>query len=266
MNAVSLRTASRKTGVWVFVIVVALFLFAPVVVVILFAFNGQNSTVALHGFSLQWFRSLPSNSPLMSAFGNTAQAAVSTVVIDEVIALPAALALARGGVRVRSVLRSFFSVTIIVPGLIVGVALIAFFSRTPYNLGLATLVLGHVLVTFPIVLLVLLARLERLDMTVIAAARDAGAGAFMAFRRVLLPLILPAIIGSALIAAAWSIDEFNISLFTNGGAVTVPVYLYSQLTKFGATPTFNATATIMIVVNVAAIIAASRFVRLTDLR
>lgn len=244
-----------------FLLLTALFLFAPVVIVVLFAFNSSASSVEFGGFSLRWFRDLFANDAFMSAFGNTLKSAVLTVIIVEILALPAAVMMARAGIRVRNMLQTLFNVTIIVPGLIIGVALIATLNNLPIKLGLGTVVLGHVLVAFPLVLMILLARLERMDMSVISAARDLGASAPVAYRRVFLPLILPSLVGAGLIAAAWSIDEFIITLFTNGGTVTVPVYLYTLLTKYGATPEFNAAATLILVINLAAIVTAYRFVK-----
>jgi spermidine/putrescine transport system permease protein len=93
----------------------------------------------------------------------------------------------------------------------------------------------------PVVILIVGARLERLDMTVIEAARDCGAAALVAFRRILAPQIAPALIGSGLLAAAWSLDEFAITLLTNGGTTTVPVYIFG-LFRFGIIPAINAIA------------------------
>ena len=251
---------------WAFVGALLLFLFLPVITVVLFAFNSANSTSSFDSFSLTWFDSLRHNDDFWQAFGNTAKAAVLTVCIDELIAIPAALALVRRGVRVKAILSSVLTIPLAVPGLVLGIALISLIGRMQLTLGLTTVVLGHVLVTFPIVVFVLMARLERLDLSVVAAARDLGAGGATAFRRVLLPLLLPAVIGSGLLAAAWSIDEFMVTLFTNGGTVTLPVYLYGQIAKHGATPAFNAIATLMLSLTIATTVIAGRFVRVADLR
>jgi len=258
----------RTSGIasWTFIGLVLVFLFLPVVTVVLFAFNSVNSTSSFASFSLRWFESLRHNEAFWQAFGNTAKAALLTVVIDELIAIPAAIALASRGVRAKALIASALSVSLVVPGLVLGIALISLVSRMQLTLGLSTVVMGHVIVTFPIVVFVLVARLERLDLSVVSAARDLGASGPTAFRRVMFPLLLPAVVGSAMLAAAWSIDEFLVTLFTNGGAVTLPVYLYGQLAKYGATPSFNAIAACMIVLTVAATLIAGRFVRVTDLR
>jgi spermidine/putrescine transport system permease protein len=251
---------------WFFVVLVLVFLFLPVVTVVLFAFNAQDSTSSFAGFSVRWFAALGSNAPFRSALLNTLKAAVLTASIDVVLAYPTALGLVRLRPRARAALATTFAVPILVPGLILGVALISLISRLPITLGLTTVVIGHVLVTFPIVVYIYLARLERLDLSVVDAARDLGAGWATANRRVLVPMMLPAIVGASLLAAAWSIDEFLVTLFTNGGTVTLPIYLFGQLQHYGVTPAFNAVAAIMIAISVLATLVASRFVRVTDLR
>jgi spermidine/putrescine transport system permease protein len=132
-----------------------------------------------------------------------------------------------------------------VPGLILGVALLVFFSKIEMRLSMTTVVIGHVLVTLPLMILILSARMERLDPALIEAARDLGAGSWTAFRRILLPMIAPALIAGGLLVIAFSLDEFIITLFTNGGTTTVPVLIFALLRR-GLDPSVNAIATLLL--------------------
>lgn len=250
---------------WIFVGLVLVFLFAPVVVVVLFAFNGQNSTGALSGFSLNWFKEVYSSSAFQSAFGNSLKAAGATAVIDVVLGTAAALGLQRVGVKVRAAASGLVLMPIVTPGLFVGIALTLFMSKVSFSLGLQAVIVGHVLITLPFVILIVAARLERFDMSMVEAARDGGATAFGAFRRILLPHIAPALVGGALLAAAASLDEFIITLWTNGGSVTVPIYIFGEA-RFGLNPTINAIATTLLAITTLLVVIASRLVSVTDIR
>jgi spermidine/putrescine transport system permease protein len=250
---------------WAFVGLVVAFLFAPVVVVVLFAFNGQNSTGTLSGLSLQWFQRIYSNPQFQYAFGNTLKAAAATAVIAVIVGTAAALGLHRVGVRVRAVASGALLMPIITPGLFVGIALTLFMSKVHIPLGLPAVVIGHVLITLPLVVLIVAARIERFDMSMLEAARDGGATAFGAFRRILLPHIAPALVGGALLAAAVSLDEFIITLWTNAGSVTVPIYIFGEA-RFGLNPTINAIATTLLAITTFLVVIASRLVSVTDIR
>lgn len=247
---------------WPWIAIVAavlLFLFIPAVVVVLFAFNSSNSTSNFAGFSTRWFSAVFERDEYMTALENSLQAAVWTAAIDVVAGVGAALALTRLPRRVTSFLGGFFLVPIMVPGLILGVALLVFFSKIDLRLSMTTVVIGHVLVTMPLMVLILAARLERLDPAVMEAARDLGAGGWTAFRRILLPMIAPALIAGALLVVAFSLDEFIITLFTNGGTTTVPVLIFALLRR-GLDPSVNAIATLLLALTTLLGVIAARIV------
>jgi spermidine/putrescine transport system permease protein len=182
----------------------------------------------------------------MSALENSLIAALWTVGFDLLAGLGAAIVLTRLPRRVSTVLSSAFLIPIMVPGLILGVALLVFFSRLDVQLSMTTVVIGHVLVTLPLMILVVGARVERLDPALIDAARDLGASGWTAFRRITLPMIAPALIAGALLVFAFSLDEFIITLFTNGGTTTVPVLIFALLRR-GLDPSVNAIATLLLI-------------------
>jgi spermidine/putrescine transport system permease protein len=258
---------SRRSSLpWAIAVTVILaFLFAPVVIVVLFSFNsGQTVSPPLEGLSLEWYRSLFESDVYRQAIGHSAVAALCTVVVSSVIGTLGALGLQRTGARVRGLVGGLALLPLIIPWLFTGVALLVFFSRTGVELSMATVVVGHVVVTAPVVLLVVAARLARLDPNVAAAARDLGASAWQTFGKITLPQIAPALIGAALLSAATSIDEFVITLFTNGGVQTVPIVIYSSL-RTGIDPQVNAVASIMILLTFGLTLVASRFVSTSEL-
>jgi spermidine/putrescine transport system permease protein len=238
-----------KARRWPWIALVAgvlLFLFIPAVVVVLFAFNSSDSTSEFAGFSTRWFSSVFENSEYMSALENSLIAAAWTTVFDVVAGVGAALVLVRLPRRLTTVLSSAFLIPIMVPGLILGVALLVFFAKIEMRLLMTTVVIGHVLVTMPLMILIVSARLERLDPALIEAARDLGASGFTAFRRILLPMIAPALIAGGLLVFAFSLDEFIVTLFTNGGTTTVPVLIFALLRR-GLDPSVNAIATLLLI-------------------
>jgi ABC-type spermidine/putrescine transport system permease subunit II len=153
----------------------------------------------------------------------------------------------RSRLRFRSALRVAFTVPIMIPGVLIGVSLLSFFSNV-LNLQLTTqtAVIGQSIYTTPYVLLIVAARLEGFDRGLERAASDLGANAFQRFRRIVLPLIGPAIFAGSLFAFTMSLDEFVITYFIIGAQITLPIYIYTQI-KFGITPAINAVATILIV-------------------
>jgi ABC-type spermidine/putrescine transport system permease subunit II len=251
---------------WILLVAaVLLFLFTPALLVVLFAFNATDSTSSFGGFSTRWFSAVFSNDEYMQALGNSAIAAFWTALFDVLAGTAAALALTRLPRRYLSVFSSLYLIPVMVPGLMLGVALLVFFSRLDLPLSMTTVVIGHILITLPLVILVIGARLERLDLSVLDAARDLGASGWTAFRRILLPLIAPALAGSALIAIAWSLDEFIVTLFTNGGTPTVPVLIFTLLRR-GLDPSVNALAALLLGATMILGVITARLVSLRDLR
>ena len=193
---------------------------------------------------------------------NSAVAAIATVVFVVVVGT-AAFALSRQPRSLASAMSTLIVTPLIVPGLFLGVALLSFVTRMGIETSLVTIVIGHSLVTLPIVFLVLRARISGLDFAVIEAARDLGASAPQAFMKVMLPALAPALVGAALLVAAWSFDEFVITLFTNGGDITVPVLIYSRLRQ-GVDPSINAIASIVIAMTIVAAAIAGRLISSKD--
>jgi spermidine/putrescine transport system permease protein len=257
-------TRRAQTASWLFVAAMMIFLFAPVLVVVAFSFNSTPSTsLPLEGLSLRWYEQVFDDPLYVEALVNSALAAIGTAVTSVVIGTAAAIGLARRRSRVTGALSAVILAPLMLPGLFIGVALLSFASRVGFDLSLLTVIAGHVVITLPLVVLIVSARLAQLDWEVVEAARDLGASGPAAFRRVVLPAILPAVIGAGLMALAWSADELIITLFTNGGDTTVPV-LVLGLARRELDPSINAVASLILASTVIATVVAMRFVSPKD--
>jgi spermidine/putrescine transport system permease protein len=147
---------------------------------------------------------------------------------------------------------------IALPGLLLGVSLLSFFNWLHVQLSLWTVIVGHVLLTLPFVVLVMMSRLTGFDRSLEDAARDLGASAFDTFRHVTFPLIRPSVIGSALLVVALSLDEFIVTFFTIGPENTLPIVIWGQMRQ-GVSPTVNAISTIMLVTTLVLVLVVRRF-------
>jgi ABC-type spermidine/putrescine transport system permease subunit II len=228
------------------VLAVLVFLFAPVAVVVLFSFNDVPSTgLPFRGFSLRWYRAAFEDPLFRDSLRNSVVVAGATAAFVVLVGVNAAFAIARRPSRLARAFAGLVTTPLILPGLFLGVALLSFFDAVGLRLSLFTVFLGHALVTLPFVVLIVAARLERFDRSIIDAARDLGAGPFRAFTDVVLPLVAPAIVGAALIAIAWSFDEFIVTFFTIGGGSTLPIMIWGKLRR-GIDPSVNAIASVIL--------------------
>jgi spermidine/putrescine transport system permease protein len=248
----------RRTRIlsWTLVISLGLFLFAPVLVVVLFSFNSRPSTsLPFAGFSLNWYRVAFENQLFRLSLRNSAVVAAITGLIVAVIGANASFALTRRRSRLLNFFSSFVTTPLIVPGLFLGVALLSFFDVVGFTRSLTTVIISHTLITLPFVVLIVNARLMRFDRSIEEAARDLGATPVQAFVKIVFPLVRPALIGAILIAIAWSFDEFIVTFFTVGGQGTLPIMIWGMLRR-GIDPSVNAIASTILGTTVIATIAA----------
>lgn len=225
-----------------------LFLYVPVFLLILFSFNESAAgSLPFTGLTLKWYRDLLADFLVINAFWTSLKVALAASILSTIIGTAAAFPMARLAFRFKEMLRIIFTLPIMVPGLLIGIALLIFFSSwLDLNLSLVTVIIGHVVFTTPFVVLVVTARLLDFDYRLEWAAADLGATPFQTFRQVTFPLIFPGVLAGALFAFTLSLDEFIITFFTIGPQSTLPMYIFSQV-KFGITPKINALATILFV-------------------
>lgn len=229
-------------------LVMLVFLYLPIAFMILFSF-GESRTPGLpfRGPTLHWYEEMVSNGILLQAVWNSLLVAAVATTLATVIGTMAAFPLVRGGIRFPGAARILFTMPIMLPGALIGVALLIFFSRVlDVDLSFWTVVAGHLVFTTPYVVLIVGARLQGFDRMLEWAAADLGASPVRVLRHIVLPLIAPAIMAGALISITLSIDEFVITFFTVGPQLTLPIYIFTQI-KFGVTPEVNAVATVLMV-------------------
>lgn len=229
-------------------LIVIAFLYLPIAFLILFSFE-DSRTIGLPwaGFSTRWYEGLPQNPQLLQAVGNSIMVAVAVAILATVIGTMAAFPLVRAGLRFPNAVRILVTMPIMLPGILIGIALLIFLTRVfGLQLSLLTVVLGHLVFTTPYVILIVAARLQGFDRALEWAAADLGASPPRALREVVLPLIAPAVMAGALITVTLSIDEFITTFFLIGPQLTLPIYIYTQI-KFGVTPEVNAMATVLLI-------------------
>lgn len=236
------------------------FLYIPLVVVVLFAFNGgSNLNWPIQGLSFRWFNQIFADAAFRAAFIASAEASLVVAVVSIAIATAGAMLFVRHPGRFSTALQGLTMLPAMMPPLFIGVALFAAMAWLGIGPGFPMIVFGQVIVTIPFVVAVIVARLRQSDPDVEAAARDLGAGPVQVLRRVTLPIILPALLGAGLLAFAFSFDEVMVTNFTSGMTATLPLYTYSRLHR-SIDPSVNAVATLLLAMPWIALLLAAPFI------
>lgn len=238
----------RHAGAALFVAAVLLYLYAPVIVTVLFSFaDSPRLSLPIEGLTLEWYGRALSNPLIVTALKNTVILAAVSAVGGCLAGTAFAFGILRlRRARLRRVLLGASLLPAIVPLLVIGISLAVFFRALGSQPGLFNAAIGHIVVSLPFVILTLNAKLETFDFSVLEAARDLGATPFRAFRDITLPLIRPSVIGAGLLAAALSLDEFIITWFNVGTELTAPVLVWGLMRR-GVDPSINALATLFLV-------------------
>jgi spermidine/putrescine transport system permease protein len=235
------------------------FLYAPILVLVIFSFNSSRSTQVWTGFSMEWYGELLQEQSVLDAFRTSMIVGVTATAISTVIGTLTALALARYRFRGKTFTDSVIYANTVMPEIVVGVSLLVFFVAAGLQLGITTIIIAHVAFCISFVTIVVRARLAGMDRSVEEAAQDLGANPVQTFLRVTLPLILPGVMAGALLAFSLSFDDFVITFFVAGvGSSTLPLKIYSMI-KFGVNPVINALSTVVLVVTMVLILGGSRF-------
>lgn len=237
-----------------YLILIFILMYLPIAVVIIFSFNESKLPVRFSGFSLKWYEELFRDDDMLEALRNSLVLGVSSCLLSAVIGTLGAVGLSRIRWKTKGILEYISILPLMIPEIILGMVLMAFFYLLNIPFGMLTLLLGHTVFCVPYILMEVKARLAGMDPSLEEAARDLGAGSFRAFWDITLPLIMPAVMSGALLAFAMSMDDVVISIFVNSPRVsTLPVKVYTQL-KTGVTPEINALCTLMLAVTVAVLL------------
>ncbi len=227
-----------------------LFLYAPFFILIFFSFN-ESKTMNFTGFSMKWYYELFFKSKsLWRAFGNSLVIALLSGAASTVIGTLGAIGIYWYKFKFKKYLEVVSYLPLILPEIIIGVALLMFFSGIKFKLGLLTIFIAHTTFNLPYVLFIVMARLAEFDYSIIEAAYDLGAKEIDALLKVIIPVSLPGIISGFLMAVTLSLDDFVITFFVTGpGASTLPLHIYSML-RFGVSPVINVLSVFLIVASV----------------
>lgn len=235
------------------------FLYAPIVVVIIFSFNSARHVAEWQGFTMQGYRSLLENSFALSAVKNTLVLAASSTLFATLLGTALGFGLARYEFSGSRLISRLLYLPVFIPDIVLAVSLLLFFSFLRlglgiFPLGLATMTFAHVTFQIPFVAIVVRSRLAGLDTTFEEAAHDLGADAWQTFWHVTFPMMRPGILVGGMLAFTLSLDDFVISFFTSGpGSTTVPILIYSSV-KRGITPDINALSTLIIFASILAVL------------
>lgn len=277
----------RSPLVIILTVLVFLFLYVPILALVLYSFNASRTNVTFEGFipafgplemqgslvlqspcgPFHWFCDLTRNQEVMTAARNTLTIALISTLVSTVIGTMAAIALQRHEFKLKPFAQLSLYIPIIIPEIVMGIGILTLFSQTftwvntvfnlpadlRLTLGMGTVIVSHIAFSVPFVTLVVQARLQGFDQAYEEAAMDLGANELVTFWRVTLPMLLPGVLSGALLAFTLSLDDFVITFFTTGpGATTLPIYVYGLLRRI-ITPQVNALSTVWILIVLAAV-------------
>ncbi|TDQ84211.1 spermidine/putrescine transport system permease protein [Dongia mobilis] len=255
-------------GIRLYLVLVLIFLYLPILVMALFAFNRSPLYGLPFEFDLVWFEALAGNKRLLQAGWNSVWIALANTVIATTLGTMAAVAFGRYTFRGKTLMQALLFPPIAIPWLVIGTAMLVFFFWVGRSVGapgmargLHAILLGHVALSLPYVIFVVGARLNDYPKALEEAAATLGATPWQVFRRVSVPILAPGVVAAALFAFAVSFDQFVISYFlAPPGVTTLPVEIYTSIRK-GFTPEINAISTIIIAVSMGLMLVVARFYR-----
>lgn len=252
----------KGSGLRIYTILYLLFLYAPIALLPLFAFNdGTIIAFPLKGFTTQWFDRLTELPTMHRALRNSLIIAVSSSILATTLGIFAARASTRFEFPGKGGIMGLIMLPLVLPDMIVAVSLLMVLLGLGVKLELWTVILGHTLVCMPFAIAILSAAFQSLDKSLEEAAYDLGETTLSTFRLITLPLVMPGIISALLISFTISLDEFIIAFFLAGSEPTLPVYIYSQLRFPKEIPSIMALGTILVAASIVLLTIAEYFRR-----
>ncbi|MFZ5751311.1 MAG: ABC transporter permease [Pseudomonadota bacterium] len=253
---------SSGTGLKTYAIAYLIFLYAPILLLPLFAFNdGTIIAFPLKGFTTTWFEALADRDQLHRAVVNSLIVGSSSAALATLLGVFAARASTRYVFPGKGGIMAMIMLPLVLPEIIVASAILVVLLQLGVSLSVFTIILGHVLICTPFAIAILSASFQSLDKSLEEAAYDLGETKWSTFRLIILPLVMPGIISALLISFTISIDEFILASFLGGSEPTLPVYIYSQLRFPKEIPVIMAVATCLVAVSILLLIIAEYFRR-----
>ena len=225
---------------------VFIFLFLPIVVLIIFSFNTSRLNIVFEGFTFRWYKELFQNRVLIEALVNTLIVGVVSTLISTVIGTISAYGLKKYDFKGKKIINELLYIPVVIPEIVLGIALLSIYSFFKLELGMFSLILSHIAFSIPFVIINVNSAIESMNSNIEEAAADLGASKIKTFFYVVLPSLLPGILSGAELAFTLSMDDVVISYFTAGpDSNTLPLQIFSMI-KSGVTPDVNALITLLL--------------------
>lgn len=243
---------NHRVGSKVYIGLCMLFLYAPILVLIVFSFNKSKSRAFFTGFTFKWYRQLFENELIMTSLFNSLLIALLASAISAVVGTAAAVGISKFGKRARGVIMNVTYLPVLNPEIVTGISMMLLFvyfkNLFGFRMGFGTVLIAHVTFCLPYVILNVLPKLRQMDQSLFEAAMDLGCHPMAAFFKVVIPQIMPGITAGFLMAFTISLDDFVVTYFTSGsGFKMLPVTIYSMVKK-KVNPQINALSTIIFLI------------------
>lgn len=240
-----------------------LFMYVPILTLVVFSFNAKDSRVVWGGFSLRWYDALFSNETIMTSLLNTVIIAVVVSIISTILGTMAAIGINNLKKTSRSLVMNITYIPIVNPEIITGVSLMLLFKMfmnvIPFDFGYVTLILAHISFCVPYVIYNVLPKLRQLNPNLVEAAEDLGCNPHKAFFKVVVPEILPGVFSGFIMSVTYSLDDFVVSYFTSGTSINTLPLTIQTMTKRKIHPTINALSTLIFVTILVVLLAKNFF-------
>ena len=259
MSVAASKNGGRVLGGYF--VLLAIFLYAPLAVMIIFAFDDSFvQTLPWSGFTTKWFHNAFSNEELIDSLKRSVWIGIVAAILATLLGLITAVGMTAHKLRLRGAITALVLLPLVIPYIVLAVGMLILLNWLGLQRTLLAVLIGHVAVSVPYCLLIILPRLRTLDQAIVDAARDLGASPWTAFRRVTLPLVMPALFASALIAFTISFDEFAIASFlVPPGEPTYPVYVYTGARTPALQPQILALGSVVVVASLVIVVGAEFF-------
>jgi spermidine/putrescine transport system permease protein len=256
-----------KRSLWIFFVALVVFLYAPILILIVFSFNDHEIvSFPWEGFTLRWYREFLHNSALLGALRTSLFIATVSSIITVILAIPASIALVRRRFFGKGLASGLLFAPLVIPLVVFGISLLILFNQIGIPLSANTVILGHVVLALPFAVLTLVPRLERIPPSLEEASRDLGANPLRTFLNITLPLLAPAVVSSFIICFTLSFDEIVVASFVAGTQTTFPIYLFSQLRLPQSLPQVIAVAVVVMTTSVVVVLLSEVWRRVGDRR
>ncbi len=254
-----------KRSLWAIFWMLVVFLYAPIIVLIIFSFNARELvSFPWEGFTTRWYGEFLKNAEILAALKTSVWVAILVSIVTTALSIPSAIALVRRTFLGKGAVSGVMLAPLVIPLVVLGTALLILFNTIGLPSSPFSIAIGHIVIALPFAILTLVPRLERIPVALEEASRDLGGGWWQTFSQITFPLLLPAVFSAFLISFVISFDEVVIASFVSGEQVTFPVYLYSQIRLPRNLPQVIAVAVVVMAISVVVMVILEAARRITD--